>query len=224
MDEIATFVRMQPTRTFTKDSILVYQGELPHALYVIRSGFVKMFDLSADGSEQMVGLAGKTDLIPSELLFLQRTAAQFFYSAFTTVEVHVVDRLEFITRVRNDSDALFRIAQVVSEKYLSLRRHLTAVQKPRAREKIVHVLHFLASYFADDTTAAGQAQTMSVSRWQSEKPHKVSIPLTQQDIANLVGITRETAAHELKQLKAEGYISYSKAVFFINRSLEQLII
>jgi CRP/FNR family transcriptional regulator len=213
MDEIAAYVQAQPRKKFTKDNILVYQGEAPRSMYAIASGFVKIYDLSADGNEQMVGLAGKYDFIPSELLFSRDVAAQFFYAAFTDVEVYVIDRDELAERIRKDSEALYQIVQTVSAKYHGLRRHLTAVQKPRAREKIVYVLYFLALYFV-----SGSDRNMAPGTLQ-----KVAIPLTQQDIANLVGISRETAAHELKHLKNEGYITYDKSAFYIRDTLDSLI-
>jgi CRP-like cAMP-binding protein len=203
MDEIAAFVRSQPVKQFSKDSIIVYQGELPDALYAIRSGYVKVYDLSADGSEQLLGLAGKYDFIPSEALFSGLKASQFFYGAFTPVEVYAVDRRKFMERLRNNSDALYAIVQTVTDKYHSSLRHLAAVQKPKAREKIVYVLNYLDG--------------------QTSGTPSISLPFTQQDIANLVGVTRETAAHELKILKNEGYITYSKHSFSISDRLVNLI-
>ncbi len=212
MEEIAAFVQSQPVRKFSKDSIMVYQAEVPQSMYAIRSGFVKIYDLSSDGNEQMIGLAGKYDFIPSELLFSKDIAAQFFYAAFTPVEVYVVNKAELSNRIRNNPEALYAIVQTISSKYHGLRHHLTAVQKPKAREKIVYVLYFLALYFV-----------VGDHRYQEQSLQKVAIPLTQQDIANLVGVTRETAAHELKQLKSEGFITYNKSAFFIRDTLESLI-
>src|SRR5258706_716314 len=91
VDDVADFVRSQTVKRFGKDSILVHQGELPTALYAIRTGYVKIYDLSADGSEQLLGLAGEFDFIPSEILFSDLTAAQFYYAAFTPLEVYSVD-------------------------------------------------------------------------------------------------------------------------------------
>jgi CRP-like cAMP-binding protein len=209
MDEVAAFVRSHPIKKFGKDSIIVYQGEVPDALYAIRSGYVKIYDLSADGSEQLLGLAGKYDFIPSEVLFSSLTASQFFYGAFTPVELYAVDKRQFMERLRGDSAALYTVVQTVTEKYHSLLRHLAAVQKPKAREKIIHVLQFLAAHFL-----GGQSAGTSSS---------IALPFTQQDIANLVGVTRETAAHELKLLKNEGYITYSKHSFTISERFANLV-
>lgn len=208
MDELAAFVRTQPIKKFSKDSILVYQGELPNALYAIRSGYVKIYDLSADGNEQLLGLSGKFDFIPSEILFSGLAAAQFFYAAYTPVEVYMVDRTKFMEHLRGNNDALYQIVQVVTHKYHGLLHHLSAVQKSKAREKIIYVLYFLVSHF-------------QVKSQFNAKP--VPLPLTQQDIANLVGVTRETAAHELKILKSEGYITYNKSSFVVLDRISNLI-
>ena len=44
---------------------------------------------------------------------------------------------------------------------------------------------------------------------------KITVPLTQQDIANLLGLTRETVATELKKLKDKGYVYYDKWQFVV---------
>jgi CRP-like cAMP-binding protein len=208
MDEIADFVRSQPIKRFAKDNIIVFQDELPAALYAIRSGYVKIYDLSRDGNEQLLGLAGKFDFIPSELLFGGTTSAQFFYAAFTPVEVYVVNKQLFLDKIQADSATLYAVAQTVTRKYHALLHHLSAVQKPKAREKIIYALYFLAAYFLSDTQIHSR---------------RMPLALTQQDIANLVGVTRETAAHELKILKSEGYIAYTASAFYINSSLTSLI-
>lgn len=211
MDEMAAFVRQQPTKQFAKETTIVYQGESSPQVYGIRSGFVKIYDLSADGNEQLLGLAGKYDFIPSETLFSGvRPAAQFFYSAFTDVETFVVDRNELTERLRGNAEALYATTQTVYRKYHGLLRHLNAAQKPKAREKIIYVLHFLGFYFVDER--------------RRQNVQRICVPLTQQDIANLVGVTRETAAHELKQLKREGHIVYDKSAFYIGDSLATLAV
>ncbi len=209
MEEVAAFVRSQPIKKFSKDNIIVYQGEVPDALYAIRTGYVKIYDLSVDGSEQLLGLAGKYDFIPSEVLFSNLTASQFFYGAFMPVEVYAIDKRQFMERLKGDNDALYAVVQSVTEKYHSLLRHLAAVQKPKAREKIIHVLQFLATQF-------------TIKQQPGVLP-SMAMPFTQQDIANLVGVTRETAAHELKLLKNEGYITYSKNSFYISERFANLI-
>ncbi|RWZ78897.1 MAG: hypothetical protein EOT05_04085 [Candidatus Microsaccharimonas sossegonensis] len=45
---------------------------------------------------------------------------------------------------------------------------------------------------------------------------KISIPLTQQDLANFTGLTRETVALELNKLVEMGMVSVEKKQYVIN--------
>lgn len=213
MDEMTVFVQKQPLVKFAKDTTLVYQGEVSQKLYAIRSGYVKIYDLSVEGNEQLLGLACKYDFLPSEALFVPgKPVAKFFYSAFTPVEAYVVDRQEFLDRIRHNTEALYQIAVTLHTKYSGLMQHLNAVQRLKARDKIVYVLYFLANDYMKEALLDG-----------APGGRQIGIPLTQQDIANLVGVTRETAAHELQRLKQEGLISYNRSTFMVHERLVNLV-
>jgi CRP/FNR family cyclic AMP-dependent transcriptional regulator len=76
---------------------------------------------------------------------------------------------------------------------------LNALLNLKARDKLVHTLHYLAQ------THGQQVKGGMV---------KINLGLTQQDFANLIGITRETAATELNKLKKLGVVYYSPGVFY----------
>jgi CRP-like cAMP-binding protein len=52
---------------------------------------------------------------------------------------------------------------------------------------------------------------------------QIILRLSHQDIAEMVGITRETAAVELHKLKQKGYIDYQRFTYFVDvHRLQQL--
>lgn len=201
MQEIAAFVRSQPSKTFAKDEILLYQEQEPSCLFGLQSGYVKVHDISADGSEQLVWFAKKHDILPLEWLFASAEKSHFFYTAHTDVDTFVIDKDEFFHFVKKTPKALSELVRVMADKHFALLRHLSAAQKPRAREKVLHALAFIVCRFADE-----DARTLQ----------EITVPLTHLDISNLVGITRETAASELKKLKDEGCVDYDRTSFFIH--------
>jgi CRP/FNR family transcriptional regulator len=202
MEEVIRFVRSQPQRLFKKGEILVYQGDEPEALYGIISGFVKAHDVSKDGIEQFIWLAKHRDVIPLEWLFALTKKSPFFYTAFTDVTAYMIDKQQFLDVIKDKSDALLVIAEAISTKYSHIAQHLNAAQKPRAREKLMHLLNFIAMRFT-------QADPDGMER--------VEVPFTHQDIASLLGLTRETTTLALHRLKDEGYVSYDKNRFYIDR-------
>lgn len=201
MQDIAAFVRSQPTKTFAKDEILLYQDQEPPCLYAIRFGYVRAHDISTDGSEQLVWFAKKPDILPLEWLFASAEKSHFFYTAHTDVDAFMIERDAFLEFINDNAKALKSIVQTMADRHFALLRHLSAAQKPRAREKVLHALSFLACRFAEEDILALQ---------------EIAVPLTHMDISNLVGITRETAASELKKLKDEGCVDYDRSSFFIN--------
>ena len=76
---------------------------------------------------------------------------------------------------------------------------LNALEHSRASDKLVYTLHYLS---------------LSHGRPLGGNGNKVelTLDLTHQDLANLTGLTRETAATELNKLKKQGVIEYGKHV------------
>lgn len=191
--DIASFIRAQPTKTFEKNEVLLQQGDKPQVIYAIRSGLIKISDISADGYEQMLWLAKKYDVVPLEWIFDASKTSPFFYTAHTKVEVFIVSKEAFLEHINKDAVVLSEINKMISIKQRQLLEHISATLKPKARDKITHMLYHIGLRF-----------------YENGKTPDTTIQLTHQNIANLVGITRETASLELLHLKKEGYIDYGK--------------
>ncbi|MEO5950474.1 MAG: Crp/Fnr family transcriptional regulator [Candidatus Saccharimonadales bacterium] len=190
---IAEFIRSQPIKLFTKNEILLQQGEIPTSIFAVRSGLVKISDISIEGFEQMLWLAKKYDVIPLEWLFDASTVSPFFYTAHVDTEVFVVPKDEFLYHIKDDGEAKSEINLAISMKQRQLLEHISSTLKPKARDKITHMLYHIGLRFQE-----------------SDDGDDSSLPLTHQNVANLVGITRETASLELRVLKQEGFIDYGK--------------
>lgn len=199
--KIADFIRSQPTKSFAKDEILIYQDTVPRHLFAIRSGFVKVHDVAEDGSEQLNWLAKKYDVLPVEWLFDTESKSQFFYTAHTDVEAFIVSREAFMAHAKDDPETLLAITETIIQQYHDLLRHVNAAQKPKARDKVTYSLFFLSKRFLPE---------------KNEGLQKITIPLNHRDIAGLVGTSRETVSLELKKLKDEGVIDYDKTAFYID--------
>ncbi len=205
MEEVIQFVQSCPTVRFAKNDILLYQNEKLEHLYAISSGYVKVHDIANDGSEQLLAVSGKYDFIPMEAVFSEQPdTIRYFYSAFSDVTAYVVDKYELLAQIGAKPDVLRQIVNTLSHQQTGLVKHLNAAQKPKAREKLAFALDLLAGSFSRSTNA--------------QEDVVIDLPLTHQDIASLLGLTRETTSLELKRLKDEGYLDYSKNNFVVHRT------
>lgn len=202
MNELASFIRNVPVRKFARGEIILHQdAELKH-VYAVKQGIVKCYDISLDGTEQLIWLGVDFDLFPMAYVFDLTHRSPFFYSAFTDVEVALLDAPKLVAYLKTRPDLLFELCRTITKKYTDLHFRINATGKPKAHEKILHTLAFIADRYS-----------------QGKGPQRMEItaPLTHQDIASLVGLTRETTAITLKKLKDEGFVFYDKSGFIIYR-------
>jgi CRP/FNR family transcriptional regulator, cyclic AMP receptor protein len=202
MISFQNFLAKYPARHFDQGEILIMQGTIPRAVYIIKSGFVKGYDINANGVEQIVWFGRRFDVFPIAWTFDLVEENPYFYSTFSEAEIHLVPRDDFMHFIKKDSTALFALTNQLAKHYFDLLQHLNAAEKPKADEKLIHTLYYISLKFTRST--------------RGERV-EVSLPLTHQDIANLVGLTRETVAVELKKLKDKGYIYYDKWHFVVYR-------
>jgi CRP/FNR family transcriptional regulator len=197
---ISDFLEKHPTKKVNKHQTILMQDEVSENLYAIKSGFVKAYDINDDGIEQLVWFGAPGHILPLPWAFSLKRANPFFFSALTDVELYVVNLGKFLDFLENSPEASFEMNRRMARWYFDLLQRLQAAEKPKASEKLVYTLVFLSERF---------------SRKVGESSVEIRVPLTHQDLANLVGLTRETITIELRKLKDQGYIQYTKSHFII---------
>ena len=209
MKALKNFLAKAPTKKFKKNEIFVQQGKKLKQTYVVKTGVVRCYDISLDGNQQLIWLASEGEILPISQLFDIDEETRFFYSAFSNIEVYVTNKDELADFMKKNPDILFEVCAEITRKFSDLHYRVNATAKLKSREKILHTLAFIADRFKN--------------RKRSEQV-ELSLPLTHQDIASLVGLTRETTATTLKKLKDEGYINYNKDRFLVYRDkIEEML-
>ena len=198
LNYLHVFLERHPVRTFKKKEIIVFQGEAPRSAFVVKSGTVKAYNLSVGGDEKPVAFYQSDSVFPASWVYGQEASATYYYEAFTPeVEVYAIERQEFVNFIKKSPELLYQelVRALVDQLGGSIR--LNALQHSRASDKLIYTLHYLA-----------------LSHGKPAGPGRIELTLdmTHQDLANLTGLTRETAATELNKLKKQGIIKYGKHV------------
>ncbi len=105
-------------------------------------------------------------------------------------------------KIRNDFEAGEEVVNYAHSLNQQLMKRVEMLSAGSARRKIAALLDFLAQ-------KAGKREQLC----------RIDIPLTTKEIANMCGLTRETASAQLTQLRREGVISGSR---FLNINLPKL--
>ncbi len=201
MDKFDAFLANYPSKKFPRGSTIIEQGDRPEHAYVVRSGFVKVFNITAAGEERPVLFDLTYEVFPIGWVFGKIDHSYFFYEAFTDTELYMVPREDYIAYLKQNPDMMYKALDYYVERHISHQLRMHALEQSRACDKVLYTLEFLCRRFG----IAGDNDTI-----------ELKLPLTQQDFANFIGLTRETTAIELKNLQRQGVVTYKAQAFTVN--------
>ena len=197
----ASILRANSPQVVSKGTIIYYQGEAPRAGCFIKSGVVKVYNLSADGEEQLINFHTANDFLPTPWLFGYATGSIYFYEAFTDCELVKVPKDAFMDLLSKSKTASHTILGQYIKNYIGSMMRITALEQPKAAAKIMYTFYFLTQRF-------GRPLANGMVR--------IGLQLTHQQFAHLVGLTRETTATEIKRLQKANIISYKTQTYAVD--------
>lgn len=201
-DPLLRLLKDYPTKKFAAGEMILYQGEVPTCAYVMKSGLVKVYNITAQGDEKPIAFRSSPDLLASAWIFDKSGGALYFCEAHTESVAYAVPKADFLRLIKQNNDALLNLLS----RYVTLNTagslQLHALEFSKASDKIIHMLFYLCqTYGVDDPTGLVC----------------IDLPLTQQELANLLGLTRETTGIELLKLKKMGLLVFSKKKYRVNK-------
>ncbi len=188
------------SRSYSSGSTILYQGEVPRAVFVLTKGVAKSFNISHQGEEQIVTFHLPGDVLSTSWAFGRTAGAIYFYEAIADCEVVMVPRSDFKAFVDDNPSVTAKFLDKYVSGYTAALLRVTALEQARAIDKLLFTFYYLARRF-------GRV---------NKNISNIDLKLTHQDIAGLVGLTRETVAVELNKLRSRKVISYANQQYSVD--------
>lgn len=194
-------------RTLRSGQIVFYQGEAALQTYRILNGLVRAYVIHDNGDEATIAYYGPGDIFPIAPSFDITPVTLFYYETAAESEVEVMHKRDFDDYLRSHSDEEHHKS---AARYVSSLMHISALAQPTARGKLAHTIRYMAIRFGEKSFDGTR--------------RKISIKLTQQDLARLCNASRETMSIELGKLKDEGVLSVKEKKYIVHLAkLNELI-
>lgn len=200
MNKYEQFIGKYYVKRYRKGEILLVQGEVPQAMYLLKKGIVKTYNLTAQGEEKPISFDSAGEIFPIAWTFGRARYAQYYYEAFTDCEVYSIPRNEYLDFLQATPEVVYDRFTDFVDRYLNFQMRINALEQSKAATKILNTLHFLCLRFGRDI--------------RKNVVH-IQLPLTQQDLANFMGLTRETTGIELKKLQRQGLLDYKRQNYIV---------
>jgi len=200
-DALKQYFEHCPTRLIGRGTLLLHARHTTNEILLLLSGFVRASSITPAGQTRLVALHGPDDLVPIETLFSDEPDF-FFYTAVTDVSVQACSKTSLRTAAQSD---LTLCTALLSRALTAARAYAVRIQNlelKNARQRIIFRLLYLTERFGlrsqDD-------------RWM------LPLPITYQDLADAVNITRETANREVRILMKEGLVKKQRGRLVVLR-------
>ncbi len=170
---------------------------------IIKSGLVKTYNINRHGEERPVSFDAQNEIFPIGWVYGKIEKTQYFYEAFMDCEIIKMPRRDFLLYLKLHPRMGYEMYATLAARHVALQSRIYALEQSRASEKIVLTLLYLCERFA--APAAGRSSMQHLR-----------LPLTQQELANYIGITRETTSTELKKLEKNKIIKHQNQQYDID--------
>jgi CRP/FNR family transcriptional regulator, dissimilatory nitrate respiration regulator len=195
------------SRRVGKKEILFSEGENAKGFYVILSGKVKLYKISAEGKEQILHVVAAPDAFAEAALFLEGTYPAFA-EALSDSHLLFFPKREFIRLIENNPQ--LSINMIVSLSHF-LKKFASLIEELSLKE----VSSRIAKYLIDLSVKSSK---------EGKHPSEVELDLSKTQLAAKLGTISETLSRTLSKMKGKGIIDVKKnRILILNREvLEEL--
>ena len=173
---------------YKKGDTIFHEGGHAFGVYCINGGKIKLSITGEEGKEQIVRMAKTGDVLGYRaVLSAERYAATAV--ALEDSNVCFIPKDQFLKALKGDGNLSFETMKLLSHQLREAEKKITHLAQKPVRERLAESLLFLKeTYGFDDGTQC------------------ISVQLSREDIANLVGTATETAIRLLSELNRDGVI------------------
>jgi len=198
MNQIGQLARV---RNYKKNMIVFIEGEPGEALYFVISGKVKISKTTADGREQILHILQPGDVFAEVVLFDGGP-----YPATSEViesgQIGMLLNDDVENLIRSNSEIALKLLKLMSKRLRMAQRQVRDLALKDTYGRLAAMLLMLGKEHGEETTEG----------------IKIDLPLSRQELANLIGTTRETVTRVLGDFKKYKCLDLDKqAIIIINQ-------
>ncbi|MFN8575492.1 MAG: Crp/Fnr family transcriptional regulator [Candidatus Sericytochromatia bacterium] len=195
-DNLLKIASITSEKNYSKKNIVFHEGDYGDALYVIKSGRIKIAKVALDGREKTLTILKGGDFFGEMAIFDDMPRSATAESMDNDVRLLSISKNDFERLIIENPSIAIRIMK-------DLTRRIRQVNEQ------VQDLAFKDVHGRVASTLFNLLKTEKEASKDLDKDKLNSLKMTHQDLANMVGSSRETVTRALNRLQDEGIISIS---------------
>jgi CRP/FNR family transcriptional regulator, cyclic AMP receptor protein len=184
-------------RKYSRGEVILGSAPAPDVIYFVKTGRVKVSALSADGKEQILALLEPGDLFGA--LTADESTELKQVEAFDTSVVCRLPRDLFEDVLRQAPEVAVQVVRILARRLQAAERDVRDLAFRDVPGRVASLLLRLSEEYGS----------------RHERGTRLSFHLTHQDLARMIGSTRETVTTTLNRLLEDGLIAFDHRIVII---------
>jgi len=200
--KLTKLIRGGMRQTYKREEPIFDTGNMD-GIYQVASGFVKRFEIMNNGAINVQGIYGRGDVFSLTYVFklmqhrkIYNGPETYYYEALGSTTVYKLLGTDLKAALEKDP-LLYRDLFSIAGDHFSSDIYLLENQSlPTAEKRVAHLLSFYIECYG---------------KQRRDGIHLIA-PLTQQDVADILSLTRETVSLAISSLRENGILANSRKI------------
>ncbi|NLM36443.1 MAG: Crp/Fnr family transcriptional regulator [Clostridiales bacterium] len=177
------------TRKYKKGQILFFEGDVEDKLYIVNKGKIKVYRYNKEGREQILYILSDGEFI-GDMSLLKKGKFQFNAEALEDTYICTIAKDDFDRIITENPEITLKVLEVLHDRLMDLEN---LIQNLSTKDVEVRIASMLKSFAKDYGV-------------KDEQGIIIDLPLNREEMANYIGVTRETISRKLTALQDEDII------------------
>ena len=188
-EELLKIVNTINHKEYAKGDVVFTEGNVANTLFFINEGKIKLYKYTKDGKEQILHVLSEGDFF-GELELIKPSKYGFNSKAIIDSKICTLTKDEMKEIMMKNPEIGIKVLETVGERL----------------SKVESLVKNLATNDVDSRMAYLLTDLMEKYGENIEKNISIELPLSREEMANFIGVTRETISRKLKKFEDEKLI------------------
>lgn len=187
--ELNEILNLITRKHYEKGETIFSEGETFDRLYILNSGSIKIFQYNKEGKEQIVYILKEGEFL-GDLNLLKKDIFKFNATALEDTNICIIHKDDFDKIIKANPEISLKVLEYAHDRISSLEEMIQTLTTKDIDVRLATLLLNLSKIFGA----------------KSNTGIEINLPLSREEMANFIGVTRETISRKLSNFQSQNII------------------
>jgi CRP/FNR family transcriptional regulator, anaerobic regulatory protein len=206
--ELYKILSLITRKHFEKGEMIFLEGDIFDKLFIINGGSIKIFQFNKEGKEQILYILKEGEFL-GDLNLLKKDIFKFNAAALESTNLCIIHKDDFDNIIKSSPEISLKVLEYAHDRISSLEALIQTLTTKDIDARLATLLLTLSKTFGVKTNVGLE----------------INLPLSREEMANFIGVTRETISRKLSSFQSQDIIEIleNKRILLKNiKSLKEL--